>query len=92
MVGWGVPGAGEGSIFPAFLHLFSTFTSSHSATSVLLFNHNTKYMCVWGWGAGADSRARRRLWLPQARLHCPALALWILRALMCFGMGKWGGL
>lgn len=71
-----MPGAHEGSIFPAFLHLFSTFhfTSSHSATSVLLFNHNTNYLCVRG-RVGADSRARRRLWLRPARLHGPTLAL-----------------
>ena len=53
------------------------------------FSITRQNTCVCG-RAGADSRARRRLWLPPARLHCPALALWILRTLMCAGMGKWG--
>ena len=92
VVGWGAPGAGESSTVPAFPHLSSAFTSLLVIWRLLSYCSITKQnTCVWGVGRGREGVTQEREggWgLRPARPHCPTLALWIPRTLMCFGMGE----
>lgn len=73
VVGWGVPGTGEGSTVPAVPHLSSAFTSLLVIWRLLSYCSITKQnTCVWGAGeGGGDSRARRRLGAASRKATLP---------------------
>lgn len=80
----------ESPAVPGFLPslLCFPFAFSHLATSILLFDHNIKYTCVWGGDSGGRRRfaaASREATLPYSLFHR------ICKKLMYLGWGKRGG-